>query len=400
VRYKELRSAVRRFFLVRFMPNRMFVDRLIVKQHGMTRSMSTQKNGPITQAPSLRNKTIFSVIILIIVLALAEVFTRSLLSRPGYIPFPPEQPEGLLVPHPQREYAYAPNFDGKMIAEDYSVSIKTNSIGLRDAMLDSLVPISILVVGNSFTAGFGVEQAEAWPAQLQAKLDNKKRVLNAGVSGYGLRQIRQHIEELLPIVKPETLIVGVYASRYWRVESPYTYFTGMAVGKNNIADIRLLNDGMLVSPFETSRLRKLDIWLDEHFYFGAHLIKAYPNIRRSIVRKRQRTAPPESQILKPIVRPLLEELAEIDQLSKRSGTDLFVLLVNHQEADGSFSLLEQNYNTVVKAYCDSLQVSYFDPLPKMAAQANGRPIFRFPNDHHWSAAAHSFVAKEIVEMLF
>ncbi|MGH1365249.1 MAG: hypothetical protein ACRBF0_16935 [Calditrichia bacterium] len=382
------------------MPNRMFVDKPTVKQHGTPRSMSTQKKGPKTQAPSLRNKVIFSIIILAVILALAEVLTRSLLSRPGYILFPPEQPEGLLIPHPEREYAYAPNFEGKMIAQDYSVSIKTNSIGLRDAMLDSLVPVSILAVGNSFTAGFGVEQAEAWPAQLQARLTNKKRVLNAGVSGYGLRQIRQHIEELLPIVQPEALIVGVYASRYWRVESPYTYFNGMAVGKNSIADIRLVNDGMLVSPFKTPWLRKLDIWLDEHFYFGAHLIKVYHNMRRSIVRKRQRAVPPEPHILKPIVRPLLEELAEIDALSKQFETDLLVLLVNHQETDGSFSLLEQNYNAVVKAYCDSLQMNYFDPLPKMAAQASGRPIFRFPNDHHWSAAAHSFVAEKIVEVLF
>jgi acyl-CoA thioesterase-1 len=45
---------------------------------------------------------------------------------------------------------------------------------------------TVLVVGTSLTAGYGLEPSLAWPAQLQAILDSagvRLRVVNAGVSG-------------------------------------------------------------------------------------------------------------------------------------------------------------------------------------------------------------------------
>lgn len=47
----------------------------------------------------------------------------------------------------------------------------------------------ILAVGDSFTFGDEVDALEAWPAQLQALLG--RRVLNGGVTGYGLDQTVQ-----------------------------------------------------------------------------------------------------------------------------------------------------------------------------------------------------------------
>ena len=45
---------------------------------------------------------------------------------------------------------------------------------------------SILALGDSFVFGDQVSNAESWPAQLEAKL--RRRVINAGVFGYGLDQ--------------------------------------------------------------------------------------------------------------------------------------------------------------------------------------------------------------------
>src|SRR6266540_3296695 len=45
---------------------------------------------------------------------------------------------------------------------------------------------NIVFFGNSITAGYGVEQSEAFPALIQAKIDSLKlpyKVINAGVSG-------------------------------------------------------------------------------------------------------------------------------------------------------------------------------------------------------------------------
>ena len=64
----------------------------------------------------------------------------------------------------------------------------------------------ILAVGDSFTEGWEVEDDDSWPAYLE--LMNGSPVVNGGVGGYGTDQIILRTEQLLPIVKPRTLIVG------------------------------------------------------------------------------------------------------------------------------------------------------------------------------------------------
>jgi len=87
---------------------------------------------------------------------------------------------------------------------------------------------AILAVGDSFTEGWEVEDEESWPAQLEQKIN--KVVLNAGVGGYGTDQVILRAEQLLPILKPKTLIVGfldfdIYRTGHSHFGSPKPYFT-------------------------------------------------------------------------------------------------------------------------------------------------------------------------------
>ena len=348
---------------------------------------------------SLTKRIVFFLIPFAGFLILAELVTRLFLPRPGFQPYPSEQPAGLLIPHPERGYAYAANFVGEIQSEDSVISIRTNELGLRDISLDSLQKIRIMAAGNSFTVGFGVERSEAWPYQLAKEMNISGNVLNAGVSGYGMKQIRQLIAELSPVVAPETLIVGVYASRYWRVNSPYTYFKGMAIGQKQVKSIRLLADGMLVRPFQTTWIRNLDLWLNQYLYFPAYALKAWPMLKRRLIKSKQQYQAPTQQDLRPIVKPLLNELSIIAQLASKRNVKLYFLLVNHQEPDGRFSQLEQNYSAAVLNYADSLGIPCINPTPALQNASGGKPIFRFRNDHHWSAAAHQLVAKEILKAI-
>lgn len=66
-----------------------------------------------------------------------------------------------------------------------------------------------LAVGDSFTEGFDeVDDANTWPAHLEKMTGTP--VVNAGVAGYGTDQIILRAEQLLPIVKPKTLIIGFF----------------------------------------------------------------------------------------------------------------------------------------------------------------------------------------------
>ena len=98
----------------------------------------------------------------------------------------------------------------------------------------------ILAVGDSFTFGEEVADADAWPAQLQRIIG--RRVLNAGVSGYGFDQIVLRAEELAPLYKPAAIVVAFIADdirrtemrRLWGADKPYYDIDGQTLVVRNV----------------------------------------------------------------------------------------------------------------------------------------------------------------------
>lgn len=75
-------------------------------------------------------------------------------------------------------------FDSSESVNEY----KVNSAGLRDSE-DALVAPEIILLGDSFAMGWGVEQDETISAYLSRQIG--RRVLNAGISSYGtVRELR------------------------------------------------------------------------------------------------------------------------------------------------------------------------------------------------------------------
>lgn len=98
----------------------------------------------------------------------------------------------------------------------------------------------ILAVGDSFTEGWAVRDDETWPAHLER--DIGRRVLNGGVSGYGLDQIVLRAERLAPRFKPRVLVLAfigddinrtALASRRW-VRKPFFVPVGEALELRNV----------------------------------------------------------------------------------------------------------------------------------------------------------------------
>lgn len=80
----------------------------------------------------------------------------------------------------------------------------------------------ILAVGDSFTAGSGVRDDETWPARLEALLGQP--VTNGASGAYGVDQIVLRAEQLLPDVRPATLIVALLSQDSLR--NSYVVFGG------------------------------------------------------------------------------------------------------------------------------------------------------------------------------
>jgi hypothetical protein len=79
----------------------------------------------------------------------------------------------------------------------------------------------ILAFGDSFTFGDEVDDGATWPAHLESILD--RRVINAGVFGYGLDQIVLRVEQVTSEIPTELVIVSVVGDTIVRCQYSYRF---------------------------------------------------------------------------------------------------------------------------------------------------------------------------------
>lgn len=120
---------------------------------------------------------------------------------------------------------------------EFRTTVTTNSLGLRSPELRSLAPgdrVRVLVLGDSFAYGVGVEDDATFSARLEA-LDPALEVLNAGVNGYATSHELLLLREVGLAVQPDLVLLAFFwndVTEAWRTPSPP--FT--------------LQDGRLVDP--------------------------------------------------------------------------------------------------------------------------------------------------------
>jgi hypothetical protein len=144
-----------------------------------------------------------------------------------------------------------------------SVGFNTIEYGFRsNGGADAKVlPGGVLAVGSSFTAGSDVNDDQSWPAHLQEL--TSRNVNNGGQGGYQADQIVLLAEQLLPLIRPQVIVVDLipgtiigtgYASSGW----PKPYFT--------IENGNLIPHNLPVPQGETVRSDHLDVkWYLGHF---------------------------------------------------------------------------------------------------------------------------------------
>jgi acyl-CoA thioesterase-1 len=74
---------------------------------------------------------------------------------------------------------------------------------------------NILIIGDSLSAGYGIQIHESWPALLQNTLDAKKsgyRVHNASISGQTSSEGASQVDQLLKLTQPKLVIIELGAN--------------------------------------------------------------------------------------------------------------------------------------------------------------------------------------------
>lgn len=133
-------------------------------------------------------------------------------------------------------FRLVPNYEMRHRTSDFDKFIKINSMGLRDyehKKEKDLLTFRILVLGDSFTLGLGVNIEESYPKVLETMLNKNNNgrvykryeVINGGVDGYGTEQEYLYYTELGKEYMPDLVIVGLYSNDIEEVAAgiPSTY---------------------------------------------------------------------------------------------------------------------------------------------------------------------------------
>jgi lysophospholipase L1-like esterase len=121
--------------------------------------------------------------------------------------------DSFYVPHSELGYVMRPGFQGTF-RQDYEDHFEINSLGLRDRDYGDRAPgtLRVLAVGDSYTFGAGVRLEETFAKRLEALLDERglrAEVVNAGTSGYGTLQYAALVRRLVPVYRPDAIVVMV-----------------------------------------------------------------------------------------------------------------------------------------------------------------------------------------------
>lgn len=358
--------------------------------------------------PSASTKTKTAAMIAVVsllTLGVAELMVRLVLPHPAHFLGHPAAVPGLVTAHATRGYTWTPNFVGTMTSPDFVTEYVINEQGLRDTPVRSDDAQRILVVGDSFTAGEGTEAEEAWPKQLELILNSPNgepptRVINAAVTGYGARQMRQMAEEYVPLLQPSRVMIGVYANGYDRIENPFTLVGIHLVREEYASEMQLLDDGRIwwhQTGFENSTGKAFEIWAQNHWHFGAYLLKAGHRVRALL--GGYFGDPPTPKPAHERLRPLFDELLLLRSYLAERDIGLTVLSICGQGHDGSFIAGNKVLADALRTFGEEHDITIVDPTATLEAAAAGEAIFRFPNDGHWTAAAHRIAAEELAEVL-
>jgi len=96
---------------------------------------------------------------------------------------------------------------------EYDVPIRINNLGLRDKDYDEELNSDIkkiLLLGDSMTFGYGVEQEQSYPKTLEKLLGDYYFVINSGVGGYSPDVEYIYLKEKGLKLNPDVVILGLY----------------------------------------------------------------------------------------------------------------------------------------------------------------------------------------------
>jgi hypothetical protein len=302
-----------------------------------------------------------SLVVLVVFVAIAEVVLRLAAG-------PPVPQRGVRIAERREgemEYALIPNMD----AEYAGARVVTNSLGLRDYRPPhkSDDKTQILVLGDSFTFGYGVALEESYPYLLERRLneiscDDSYEVINAGVPGYDTVDEAELLSKIVPHYSFRWIVVG-------------------------------LHPGDLMSREELRRntLVRAREWLRRNSALFSWLFRVYKTklIRYVPPPKSALSVNPDTVFKTARADRIKQALTRIRDTARDNGAEVVVFMVAplvHWDRYPYRALHE-----AVAGFCEETSIGFVDPLEEFSKH-DAASLWVGPNDSHYNGTANGIAA--------
>lgn len=115
-------------------------------------------------------------------------------------------------------YSYLPSQGFRVSHAEFVNDMTTDQLGfrrpLREASEGGSEGPRIVILGDSFMAGFSIPDGQVFSHQLEARLPHA-RVWNIAVNGWGTNNQRAALRELLPILMPTHVIIAFFENDFF-----------------------------------------------------------------------------------------------------------------------------------------------------------------------------------------
>jgi hypothetical protein len=334
---------------------------------------------------------LFSVIIMILVFEVVVAFF-----------FPQEIVPNIIKFDNNTIFSLKKNYMGIQSSPEFRISLKTNSHGLRDVEHYYKKPdevYRIIVVGDSFTFGDGVELNETFPKVLESELliHNpskivKYEVINAGMYGWSTIQEYAFLVTRGLKYNPDMVILGFYENDF----------------SDNIQtkDLVEFSDAgaKLINAKKDAAAKLLEfkeaIPLYDFFSQNSHLfsltkkfvaISLYNNSKITKI-----TDNPTKQNISNVTKNILFEFKRV--LDKDNIHFVVVLIPSLSTVKNEIGAIKSNQDLVLRSFADWLKKNKFytiDMLPIFKTHAAQEEKLYFPKDGHCTKKGQKLIGETI-----
>ncbi len=283
-----------------------------------------------------------------------------------------------------------PGADVREVSPEFDVEYKVNAVGLRDNSTHEHRPNAgttrILLVGDSFTFGWGVPYDRTWPVLLEQGLHERGEnveIIKAGVPGYSTDQELEYLKRLSTSFKPDWVFL-VFAANDLFDNAPIGQRSSSLPGIGNAENSKVL------VPFEIDLVTLAERLL-MHFDF------AYLRLYMLTPRVQYFEEPANARLAKQldVTKDLLGEAFRYCQANKL-GFAVISLPQEFQVLAHQAHLKHVNVDSTDSVLSNFAKESGFQWIPGLDAleqgyESTGRDTF-FRRDGHMNAYGNRLVA--------